>query len=291
MDADILNISFDNRSNPASSFDMLRLEELLKRENLNHNPQKLHRVNFFLIFLITGGKGRHVIDFTTYILERGTVLTVRKDQIHRFLEGKAKGYLLLFTEDLLVSYLEKREASKSLQLFNELLGIPKIQLGADEFKEISSLIREVEQEYFERMDEYTPEIIRSYIHILTNKLYRAKSGKGQIVRQKKYLKEFIQFQQLVEKNCFQTKKVGDYAHMLGLSSKTLNTISQSIVHKSAKIFIDEILITQIKRLLINSPLSIKEVAYEVGFEEPSNLHKYFKKYTHSTPEAFRRSHT
>ena len=291
MDSDILDISFENRQNPKSSFDMIGLEELLKRKNLDHNPKNPHRVRFFMILLVTGGKGEHVVDFSPYPLEKGTILTIRKDQIHRFVPGKALGFLILFTDDLLVSYLEEQEVNKTLQLFNELLGIPKIQLGPTEYEEIRNLVRELEKEYFTRKDEYTPEIIRSYVHILINKLYRAKSDKGQIVHNKKYLKEFIQFQQLVEENCFQTKKVGDYARMLGLSSKTLNTISQSIVHKSAKVFIDEILILQIKRLLINSPLTIKEVAYMVGFDEPSNLYKYFKKYTNSTPEAFRKSHT
>ena len=78
---------------------------------------------------------------------------------------------------------------------------------------------------------------------------------------------------------------------MGVSTKTLNNIVQSIVHKPAKIFIDEILITQIKRLLIHSPLSIKEVAYQSGFEEPTNLYKYFRKYTDITPELFRKTHT
>jgi len=88
-------------------------------------------------------------------------------------------------------------------------------------------------------------------------------------------------------NVTNTTKVNDYAKMMAISAKTLNSISKSIVHKAAKEFIDEICIKQIKRLLINTPLSIKEIAYESGFEETTNFYKYFKRQVQMTPEQFR----
>jgi AraC family transcriptional activator of pobA len=77
--------------------------------------------------------------------------------------------------------------------------------------------------------------------------------------------------------------------MIGLSTKTLNTITKNIVNKSAKEFIDEIYTKQIKRLLIHSDGAIKEIAYASGFEETTNFYKYFKRQTQLTPEQFRNS--
>ena len=74
---------------------------------------------------------------------------------------------------------------------------------------------------------------------------------------------------------------------MSVSTKTLNTITKSIVNKSAKAFVDEISTKQIKRLLINTKLSIKEIAYQSGFEETTNFYKYFKRQTQVTPEQFR----
>ena len=84
-----------------------------------------------------------------------------------------------------------------------------------------------------------------------------------------------------------TIKVKDYADLMGISTKTLNTVTKSIVHKSAKAFVDEICTKQIKRLLLNTKLSIKEIAYKSGFEETTNFYKYFKRQTHTTPDQFR----
>ena len=286
-----VHIKFRNRQNPLAAFDIIKLEELFHRKNLGHSPFQPHIVEFYMIILILEGKGMHTIDFTEYPYEKGTLLTIRKDQIHRFHPSdQAKGRLLLFTDEFLVSYLEKLESLKSLQLFNEIIGVPKIQLSESELSTCSQIVDRIENEYFNENDEYSLGIIRSELHILIAKLYRIKAGKDQIVFNRKYLSEFIGFQTLVEQQVFQTRRVKDYARKLGYSPKTLNTITKSIVHKTAKEFIDDVCAKQIKRLLINTELSIKEIAFVAGFEESTNFYKYFKRQTEITPEKFRNSH-
>ncbi|MEM9920241.1 MAG: helix-turn-helix transcriptional regulator [Bacteroidota bacterium] len=284
------HIKFQNRQNPDATFDLMRLEKLFTLKFPDHSPFQLHVVEFYIILLIEGGQGFHTIDFTDHAYQKGSLLTIRKDQIHKFHKGESvKGIALLFTDDFLVSYLEQLEALKSLQLFNELLGVPKIQLSQDELKEISSLVERIKTEYYETNDDYSLGIIRSELHILIAKLYRIKSLNNQLIVNRKYLSEFIQFQNLVEKQVKTHKKVHNYAKIMGISTKTLNTVSRSIVHKSAKEFIDDICTKQIKRLLINTELSIKEIAYAMGFEESTNFYKYFKRQTQLTPEQFRSS--
>lgn len=290
MNPRIQQVVFDNRIFPKAQFDILRIEEVFQRKNLDHSPFSFHRVDFYLMILSTHNQGYHNIDFIEYELKRGTVLTIRKDQIHRFVNKDAKGFVLLFTNSFIVDYLIQLEALKTLQLFNELLGSPKIQLIDAEFDEIFNLIASIQNEYFHKRDEFSLAIIRSLLQVLIGKLFRAKSTRNnKVIKSSKYLENFIQFQDLVEQHCLQTKKVKDYAIMMGITTKTLNNIVHSILNKTAKIFIDETVITQIKRLLIHSNLNIKEIAYQTGFQEPSNLFKYFKKLTGQTPEGFRNS--
>ena len=105
-----------------------------------------------------------------------------------------------------------------------------------------------------------------------------------------YLKEFIRFQNLLEQEYATTKKVFDYANKLGYSTKKLNTVVNFVANKPAKEFINDTVVIKIKRQLLHSDYSIKEIAFKVGFNDPTNLYKYFKKYTNSTPEAFRKIH-
>ncbi|MDC8004802.1 helix-turn-helix transcriptional regulator [Aureisphaera galaxeae] len=286
----LIQVKFQNKARPDSAFDMLKLEELFRRKSLDHNPENLHKVEFFIILLITEGQGYHTIDFTDYKCEKGTVVTIRKDQIHKFFRSdNVKGHLLLFTDEFLVSYLEKQENQKSMQLFNEFLGVPKIQLSQSDFETVKNIVHRIDEEYFETMDVHSLSIIRSELHILITQLYRIKSQSDQIIADKKYLPEFITFQNLVENHVVRTTRVKDYADMMALSTKTLNTISRNIVNKSAKEFIDEICSKQIKRLLINTSHSIKEISFMMGFEETTNFYKYFKRQLGMTPEQFRAS--
>lgn len=291
MKEKIEHIKFSNKLNPKSYFELVRLQELLIRD-LDHDIFNNHIVQFYIILFITEGEGYHTIDFTDYKYKKGTTLLIRKDQIHKFFRStNVKGYLLLFTEEFIISHLNRLEASKSFQLFNELLSFPKIDLNDDveEFLNFETLVQQIEGES-KYKDEYSIGITRSALHMMITKLFRIKFRKGELSNKKKYLEEFISFQALVEKNCFNTKKVKDYARQMGCSTKTLNNIVQLVVNKSAKVFIDEIAIMQIKRLLITTNKPIKEIAYSVGFDDPTNFFKYFKKYIGSSPEVFRQAY-
>ncbi len=282
------HIQFSNQQNPSAEFDMVRFEELIQRDFANHTPFELHRVEFYVMLLIEEGQGTHIIDFEEYSLCRGSLVTIRKDQIHMFSNSQSlKGWVLLFTDNFLISYLEELEAIKTLQLFNEIIGKQMIQLNERAFQEIQEITSKVNTEYFDIRDEYSLGIIRSQLHILITYLYRIKAESKQVVSSRKYLKEFIEFQHLVEANVSTHKQVNYYAQQLGISTKTLNTITKSILNKSAKSIIDQIALTQIQRLLINTELSIKEIAFASGFAETTNFYKFFKRLTTVTPEAFR----
>jgi len=147
----------------------------------------------------------------------------------------------------------------------------------------------MESEYHAR-DNFSNSITRSVLHILIIKLFRIKAKTGHFVERKKYISQFLELQKLVEQDCFKNKKVQYYAQKLGVSTKTLNNIVNDVINNSAKAFIDERTILKIKRLLISTNHSIKEISYLAGFSDPTNFYKYFKKFTDSSPEVFRQAH-
>lgn len=291
MNKGLPEISFDNQNNPKPYFDIVKIEDLFEKE-LGHNIEKNHLVKFFIIIFIYEGQGSHSIDFTNYKYKKGTVLMVRKDQVQKFYKSSnVKGFLLIFTEEFIVSHLNKMEALKSMELFNDSLSFPKIEFeNTDDFTDFTILLKHLELEYSIK-DSFSIGITRSVLHIVITKLFRIKSKKGEFVERKKYMAQFLAFQEMVEEDCFKSKKVLYYAQSLGVSSKTLNNIVKSIINGStAKAFIDERTVMQIKRLLISTNHSVKEIAYLSGFSDSTNFYKYFKKFTNTSPEVFRQSH-
>lgn len=275
---------------PTSNFNVLKIEDFLKSD-VDDLYIKNHKANFYIFILITDNIGRHSLDYTDFYFEKGTILAVRKDQVHRFYQNKdVKGFLLLFREEFLNSYLNEGEVAHTIQMFNELLTSPKTQLNEADFSCIVSIVDQIEKEFLKISDEYSLKIIRSLLHVLITLIHRIKSKGYNKVQLSNYLKEFIKFQNLLEKNYSETKKVADYADKMGFSTKKLNTIVKYVANKPVKAFIDDVVIIKTKRYLLHSNLSIKEVAYKVGFKDPTNLYKYFKKHTQFTPEAYKKKY-
>lgn len=77
--------------------------------------------------------------------------------------------------------------------------------------------------------------------------------------------------------------------MLQISYKHLNNIVKKCTNKTAKEFIDDFVILEIKRFLCSTSLSVKEIAFKCGFDEQTNFLKYFKKLANDTPSNFRQN--
>ena len=89
---EIQNIKFNNETRPDLGFELIKLEQLLARE-IEQDITQLHKVEFYQILIITEGAGQHTIDFTDYDYTGQTILTIRKDQVHRFFKNsKTKGF-------------------------------------------------------------------------------------------------------------------------------------------------------------------------------------------------------
>ena len=102
-----------------------------------------------------------------------------------------------------------------------------------------------------------------------------------------YQDDFLKFQHLLKVDILKNNQVQYYADKMGVSTKKINRITQAIIGKSAKDYINELLVLEIKRFLINTNLSVKEIAYKTGFEIPTNFVKFFRKNTGVTPRTFR----
>jgi len=280
-------IKFQNPSIPKSFFDFVPLKELFKKKPDDHKQTEHHRLSFYALFIVTRGLGIHTIDYKDYEYKKGTVFSLRKGVAHKFKRCDADGILLVFTEDFIIKHLSKKEGLKSLRLFNELIESPKIQLKNPLFLEVLTLINQLKDEVHLEIDTYSSSIKRSLLHVLISKLYREKTKTSDIYSNTRYLNQFLKFQSLVETQWSTNRTALHYAEQMSITPKTLNNIVKNTIKKSAKTFIDDIVTTQIKHLLINTELSITEIAYASGFDDPTNFFKYFKKNSKVSPNQFR----
>ena len=125
-----------------------------------------------------------------------------------------------------------------------------------------------------------------HIFLLQSEREIRKQGTN-VLKQSAELDNLLLFKELLEKNFRKEKLVKRYANELNISEKLLHKATTQLIDKTPKQVIDERILLETKRLLVHSNLSIKEIAYDLGFEEPTNFIKYFRKHTNMTPAEFR----
>ncbi len=95
------------------------------------------------------------------------------------------------------------------------------------------------------------------------------------------------FHHLVEQY-FKTKhKVSDYAELLYKSPKTISNMFSKLSEKTPLQIIHERILLEARRLLIYTDMSVKEIAYEIGFEDLQGFSRFFKKMEAVSPSHFR----
>lgn len=278
-------IAFESEKEDVCGFELIRLSELFNRDELpaDHEPHTPHRIGFFAILVITQGMTDHQLDFKKYTLNSGDCLIISKEQIHAFGERKeCDGFLILFTEEFVLQNIAQPIIYYISKLYDHTLTSSKIHCSVDSQRFAKDVLLELDQ----RDSDLKTEIIASQLSTFLLKLQRLRSNQSTNTYDHQY-SIFSAFKSLVEKQYSTSRNAKQYASELAVSYKTLNEACKKFAHKTVKDFVDDYIMLEIKRYLVSTTLSIKEIAYQCGFEEPTNFVKYFKNREAITPSKFR----
>lgn len=284
----ILDIHFSNSRNPKLGVEILPLESLFKRglESILESPQRVH---FYHIFLFTHGTGHHIIDFTQYEYDDATILLVAKGQVQQFQINPAnKGFIVIFTSEFLYENATELNLFHSLHIFEHALFAPRIRLSANQQGMLRRLSMIIQHEYQKPPDELSREILRHLLRVMLLQIERIQGTSAISQRVAPHYQDFVAFRRLVERDLGKSRSVRYYARQLAVSPKKLNELTRLVLNKAAKNFIEEQVILEAQRLLAQGDMPIKEIAYQLGFNDPTNLVKFFKRHTRISPSAFRK---
>lgn len=263
--------------------------EILLNENLDYNPFRPHRIRFYSVLFVLEGEGYHYIDFKKYKYQAGSIIFISKEQVHAFERNEERtAFFLLFREEFLARDVATSNLMQQLSLYNYHLYPPVINLNAHQLELFTILVERMKTEFDAPDDLLTEELIHSALKIFLCLAERIRKENRQFAPRSKYHEDYLKFQKLLKKHIFQSRKVRFYADQLHISPKTLNRITQEMLGQTAKSYIHEFMIIEMKRLLMNTSYTITEIAYESGFEETTNFVKYFKRQTKMSPSEFRK---
>lgn len=138
-------------------------------------------------------------------------------------------------------------------------------------------------------NEYTNQLLRNNIYNLFMAMDGEMTqggmvGKKPISRSRKLI---IKFLKLITLHCRKTREVSFYAEQLCITTTYLYKLTHKRWNLSPKELIDKQTICEIKSLLSNTDMSIKEIATALHFEDTPYMCRYFRQRTGLSPMEYR----
>jgi AraC-like DNA-binding protein len=253
---------------------------------------KTHRTGFYHIIWFQKGSPTHLVDFNPIKIKPNTMLFLNKDVVHRFdSKTKFEGKVILFTDRFFCKTDADTKFLRDNILFNDLFFISQI-LPKRQSDLFSNLLQQMLEESQNTKDNAQADILKNLLHNFLLHAEREKRKQNFVEIKKDADYDYVMlFKDLLEKNYKTQKQVNDYAKAMIISEKRLNQATSKLFGKTPKAMIDDRIMLEAKRILAHTTESIKGIAYQLGFEEPTNFIKYFKKHANIIPTEFREKHT
>lgn len=247
-----------------------------------------HRHDYFTVVLVEVAKGLHIIDYNEFAFGHSEVHFVSPGQVHQVaLTEKPKGCVITFTEDFLIQNNIPIRFISNINLFQTFGNTPPLKLDSQTFDRLNRLTVDMEaclSEAFNYGDRALGALLQLFLIYCNNS---SKLDTTQLSEDHTGICILRDFKGLIEERFKEWHKVKDYATQISITPKHLSQTVKNITGKVAKEHIQDRLVLEAKRLLLHTELSIKEIAYEIGFEEPLHFSGFYKKQTGSSPSDFR----
>lgn len=290
VNADIQHLGYRPQAPYQLDLEVFTMADL-RRRGSQEKVRTTHRYEFHTLVCVTQGECTQVVDFKSIACAPGSLLVLRPGQAHNYgHDDDWDGLNVLFRPEFV---LPVSTAPRDLKPAVDLDRLPEyIVLSGNELRTVTDSIQQMRQDTL--MDAPLDDLHALVRHQLHALLARLSILQG---RQRAHepvispaLQRFKRFQQLVEERFAQWHQVADYANQLGYTEKSLARAVEAAMGMTAKVFIAARINLEAKRLLVHTDLSVAAIGDRLGFEEPTNFSKFFKREAGCTPVAFRRRH-
>lgn len=265
-----------------------RLHEAFNKISIDQ--EVINARNLYKIVLIQKGSTYLQINESKYEIREKTLYFIAPGQLCKILDYSPdiQGYCIAFDIDYFLLCL-KNQVQLCFYPFFQSNTHPTLPLNAKQFEKTFDLLRKIEIEYKNREVINDDLLTKLYLNILLIEIERCYKMKGKDQTSEQSKKHLIasKFKQLVEKHYQSVRKVSEYADMLTMAPNYLNDIVKEATHQSASEIIHDRLILEAKAQLIQSEMSINEIAHHLQFNDSSYFCRFFRKQTGVSPQTYR----
>ena len=273
---------------PIISIQSFRKGQLAGRDELLFNElhgerhiDKPHKHDFFVIILFDKASVTHNIDSKDYPIDDKEIHILFPGQMHKWqINDGTIGYQLMTERSFFEQFAPYFRFS-----FTNYQNHPVIKLSDEAFSKLMYEFNAIKEEL--KSENSLVHLINARAAVIAAIV--SKEAEQVFTEFKVYQSNprLAKFNMLIDEFYKEEKSVIFYAEKLHISANYLNILCKKNLKVSATQLIQQRIIIEAKRLLKSGDLSIKEIAFDLGFTDHAYFSNFFKAQTNITPSEFR----
>ncbi len=253
------------------------------------SPQKpvgyAHRDDYYLFGIVNSGTCRLCVDFKEYRLSAGELICTHPGQVHRLMDAGDAAASLLFVDSVFVEPSDKQILAE-YALRPEPLRINTAERA--ELKQIFAFIsRRISCSENENSKAVVQNLSRAAVGMITEIIRNTPHRQP---KSRRHLEIALAFRELLSKEHPVDRSPSRYAAALHISSGYLNEAIKDTTGESVSKYIQNELIVRAKRQLVYTPRNIREIAFDLGFDDYAYFTRLFTKIAGMNPTSYRKKY-
>ena len=251
----------------------------------------IQRLNYYSLIWIQKGKGKVKVDFSEYDFTENQLLAFAPYQPFMLSSDDAiEGKVIHFHPDFFCIMKHHDEVACNGVLFNNIYEPPYVLIDEVARATFNMVLEQMKIEMQNpALAQY--ELLISYLKIflITASRLKKEQQPKEFVPIEENTAPFIlqNLKNFIEQN-FKTKhSASDYADLLNISPKALAKITKNHFNKTLTNLIAERIIIEAKRELYLTNKPVKEIAYELGYDDEHYFSRFFKTNAEVSPQMYR----
>jgi AraC family transcriptional regulator, transcriptional activator of pobA len=250
----------------------------------------LQRNNYYSLIWVKEGEGNLKTSFSEYHFESNSLFSFAPYQPFLFSSKFIKGVAIYFHSDFFCIHKHHTEVTCNGVLFNNIYDTPFFSVDPNLEITLNKSLEQIRAEIQNPgLAQY--ELLISFMKIFLIAAARSKSLQQphtfQVAGTKKEPPILQNLKETIEREFKSKHAPSDYALILNISLNALTKITKKHFNKTLTSLITERIIIEAKRELYLTNKSVKELAYELGYDDEYYFSRFFKKNANISPQVYR----
>lgn len=251
-----------------------------------HPANVEHRDDYYIFIYQESGNSKIVVDFQDVVISENSIFCIQPGQVHfgSFFEETSAWIVSVTTDWIPMEFrlflMENASFTHSISITSPT---EKIAFN-DAFQFFSKFDR--------KAGILSGDVVKSAFNVCLHLFIQVfqQASEQNISNDLRPTLINRQFKSLLLSNFRQIKSPAEYATLLNISPSYLNEVVKETTGHPISYWIHQEIILEAKRTLFYTNNTVKEIAYELGYADPSYFIRLFKKTAGSSPQQFRQKY-